>query len=93
MCAICRRVVSPFERDGDSPSIAARSVMTMFDTKRAGQAVTEWGGNRVGSITTDGVIELHDLPVPGAELQRHHARPRRCTVDSTRNRRTRLHHG
>jgi virginiamycin B lyase len=28
---------------------------------------TEWGGNRVGSITTDGVIKTHDLTITGAE--------------------------
>lgn len=27
---------------------------------------TEWDGNRVGSITVDGAIEVHDLPTPRA---------------------------
>ena len=28
---------------------------------------TEWGGNRIGSITPDGVVEVHDLPTPRSE--------------------------
>ena len=28
---------------------------------------TEWAGNRVGSITTDGQITTLDLPTPGSE--------------------------
>jgi virginiamycin B lyase len=28
---------------------------------------TEWGGNRVGSITADGAIMEHDLPTPRSE--------------------------
>jgi len=28
---------------------------------------TEWAGNRVGSITTDGAVETHDLPTPAAK--------------------------